>query len=123
MTDDLTPGEDPLIWHEDLSACGHMEQAASALEQITIFALGNDEFRQLWEANVRTATDQACAAVAGARMAGETRGFTGACWVEPLEGPEDMPAEDVYAAFSLAVLGEVRRRLEVMLDKPAGGRG
>jgi hypothetical protein len=127
MTDDLAPeapGEDqPLAWLEGLDLCGHMEQAASALHLVTIFALDNGEFRQLWERNVRSAADQACAAVAAARWAGETRGFTGACWVEPVDGPPGMTDEDVYAAFTLAVLGEVRRRLEVMLDRPAGGRG
>lgn len=119
MADDFAPDHDP---YDGLELCGDLEQAASTLQQVTIYALDHEEFRQQWDAGVRSAADQACAEIAGARMAGRMTGVTSESWAD-IPVPVSMDTQEVFAAFSLAVLGEVRRRLEAMMDRPAGGRG
>lgn len=108
---------------EGMDLCEHLEEAAQTLKQVTLFALGNPVFRGYWEAGIREVADRACAEIAGHRMAGHQAGLVAAGTDATVPVPDGWDEEKVFEAFGLAVMGEMRRRLSVMMDSPAGGTG
>jgi hypothetical protein len=97
------------------------ERMQQILARVAEFAATRPEFAATWEQNLTRGADQACADIAGRRLAGEKQGATGLAEMSVPVPDEGFDPAEVFAAFGYALLTEVRRRLAGMSQ--GGGFG
>lgn len=95
-------------------------QLRGVLARLEVFAVTHPDFAASWEQNLRTGADQACAELAGKRMAGRSDVSGTAAMYVPVPD-EGFTPEEVFAAFGLALVTEVRRRMALMQNPGSFG--
>lgn len=93
-----------------------------ALTAVTLYALENDRFREVWDGAVLAMADKFAAEITGGYMAGRTSGYLESGEFE-FAVPDGMDPWDALLAFRLQVNGEVSRRLRDLTRNPPGGLG
>lgn len=92
----------------------YSEETREVLARVAAFAASSPSFAESWQANIQRGADQACAEIAGKRMAGVTEGSSGMAEMYVPVPDSGFTPEEVFAAFGLELLTEVRRRMEMM---------